>query len=198
MTLTIPEDIADGGNQPAPDVYYAVLRGTAPTGTFTTDAVEPVTRDFLARLTFDQDMLEDPPGGETLVFPEKEYLKSPDFQVPAEAVARITDFTHAEDGSTIEVRIYPPGLLYEETMSVVLPARAALSKAGYPNPELGLEVEVDTFTGSTLQDLALTDLEFSPALDFAMIRDHAASVGNEVVSTQGHRHADRGRRNRGD
>ena len=70
MTLTIPENIADGGNQPAPEVYYAVLRGTAPTGTFTTAAVEPVSRDFLARLTFDQDMLEDAPGTETLVFPE--------------------------------------------------------------------------------------------------------------------------------
>ena len=186
MTLTIPENIADGGNQPAPEVYYAVLRGTAPTGTFTTAAVEPVSRDFLARLTFDQDMLEDAPGTETLVFPEKEYLKSPDFVVPDEAVARITldGFTHADDGSTIEVRIYPPGLLYQEPMSVVLPAGAALSETGYPNPELKLEVLVDTFTGSTLQDLALTDLEFSPALDFATIRDHAASVGNEVVATE--------------
>ena len=186
MTLTIPENIADGGNQPALEVYYAVLRGTAPTGTFTTAAVEPVSRDFLARLTFDQDMLEDAPGTETLVFPEKEYLKSPDFVVPDEAVARITldGFTHADDGSTIEVRIYPPGLLYQEPMSVVLPAGAALSETGYPNPELKLEVLVDTFTGSTLQDLALTDLEFSPALDFATIRDHAASVGNEVVATE--------------
>ena len=184
MTLTIPENIADGGNQPAPEVYYAVLRGTAPTGTFTTAAVEPVSRDFLARLTFDQDMLEDAPGTETLMFPEEEYLKSLDFQVPVEAVARITDFTHADDGSTIQVRIYPPGLLYQEPMSVVLPADAALSEAGYPNPELKLEVLVDTFTGSTLEALALTDLEFSPALDFATIRDHAASVGNEVVATE--------------
>ena len=184
MTLTIPENIADGGNQPAPEVYYAVLRGTAPTGTFTTAAVEPVSRDFLARLTFDQDMLEDAPGTETLVFPEEEYLKSLDFQVPVEAVARITDFTHADDGSTIQVRIYPPGLLYQEPMSVVLPAGAALSETGYPNPELKLEVLVDTFTGSTLEALALTDLEFSPALDFATIRDHAASVGNEVVATE--------------
>ena len=184
MTLTIPENIADGGNQPAPEVYYAVLRGTAPTGTFTTAAVEPVSRDFLARLTFDQDMLEDAPGTETLVFPEEEYLKSLDFQVPVEAVARITDFTHADDGSTIQVRIYPPGLLYQEPMSVVLPAGAALSETGYSNPELKLEVLVDTFTGSTLEALALTDLEFSPALDFATIRDHAASVGNEVVATE--------------
>ena len=186
MTLAIPEDIADGGNQPAPALYYAVLSGTAPTGTFTTAAVEPVRRDFLALLTFDQDMLEDAPGTETLVFPEEEYLKSTDFVVPDEAVARITldGFTHADDGSTIEVRIYPPGLLFQEYMSVVLPAGAALSKAGYPNPALELEVRVDTFTGSTLEALALTDVEFAPALDFATTRQYAASVGNEVVATE--------------
>ena len=186
MTLAIPEDIADGGNQPAPALYYAVLSGTAPTGTFTTAAVEPVRRDFLALLTFDQDMLEDAPGTETLVFPEEEYLKSTDFVVPDEAVARITldGFTHADDGSTIEVRIYPPGLLFQESMSVVLPAGAALSKAGYPNPALELEVQVDTFTGSTLEALALTDVEFAPALDFATTRQYSASVGNEVVATE--------------
>ena len=185
MTLTIPEDIADGGNQPAPDVYYADLRGTVPTGTFTTDAVEPVTGRFAARLTFDQDMLEDPPGSETLLFPEAEYLKDSDFEVPDEAIAGITEFTHADDGTTeIEVRIYPPGLLYNETMSVVLPAGAALSEQGYPNPELELEVEVDTFTGSTLKALSLSALEFSPSLDFATTRDYEASVGNEVVSTE--------------
>ena len=184
MTLTIPEDIADQGNQPAPEVYYAVLSGSSPTGTFTTDAVEPVTGRFAARVTFDQDMLEDYPGAETLLFPEAEYLYASDFEVPDGATVGIFSFTHPDDGSTIDVHIYPPGLLYNETMKVVLPADAALSEQGYPNPKLELEVEVDTFTGSTLSALSLSALEFSPPLDFAVTRDYEASVGNDVLSTE--------------
>ena len=184
MTLTIPEDIADQGNQPAPEVYYAVLSGSSPTGTFTTDAVEPVTGRFAARVTFDQDMLEDYPGAETLLFPVAEYLYASDFEVPDGATAGIFSFTHADDGATIDVHIYPPGLLYNETMKVVLPADAALSEQGYPNPKLELEVEVDTFTGSTLSALSLSALEFSPPLDFAVTRDYEASVGNDVLSTE--------------
>ena len=184
MTLTIPEDIADQGNQPAPEVYYAVLSGSSPTGTFSTDAAEPVTGRFAARVTFDQDMLEDSPGSETLLFPEAEYLYASDFEVPDGATVGIFSFTHPDDGSIVDAHIYPPGLLYNETMKVVLPAGAALSEQGYPNPELELEVEVDTFTGSTLSALSLSALEFSPPLDFAVTRDHAASVGNDVLSTE--------------
>ena len=181
MTLTIPEDIADEGNQAAPEVYYAVLRGTSPTGTFLTDATEPVTRVFTAEVTFDQDMLQIPPGAETLPFPEEEYLTSLDF---VGATVDTISFTHAEDGSDLEVRIYPPGLLYDESFTVSLPADAALSENGYPNPALELTVEADTFTGSTLSALSLSGLEYSPALDFRTIREHAASVDNAVVTTQ--------------
>ncbi len=187
LSLSVPADVADGGNQAADNIYTAEILRNPLTVDLTSSASAPVHEPFDLRLEFNQEVLLRGLGGDVQIYDTGDYLHTDDLVLTNATLATLNERGHLLDYSVESgrsrgrVRILPRAL-FKGALSVQMLANTVRTRQGDGNAPASYQIEVDTYTGSTLSGLTLSGATLAPAFD-AATRNYNAKVADGVNTT---------------
>ena len=149
IKVTLREDAVDQGN--AETTYGPYPINAPPMETdITTEATEPVTGRFRARITFNQpvpDLINEQSPEDTRFPRDRHFDRSEDLRVTNGSPPRAGAF-HRDWATVTAKRVFDfyvrPKQNFEGTLTVFLPQGQITSESGNDNPYASLDVEVDT------------------------------------------------------
>ncbi len=151
IKVTLREDAVDQGN--AETTYGPYPINAPPMETdITTEATEPVTGRFRARITFNQpvpDLINEQSPEDTRFPRDRHFDRSEDLRVTNGSPPRAGAF-HRDWATVTAKRVFDfyvrPKQNFEGTLTVFLPQGRITSESGNDNPYASLDVEVDTLS----------------------------------------------------